>query len=238
MTNKILNKDVIVVADLSGLSMKDKTERIGVLAQAMIDNPEIVPTISPSGVVVSASVEDINAKILLHKSMTEVLSAFTFEINGDLKKISDTIIKGWVPQVDKACAGDIEKIYKLCFGVKNTKSKITTKTKGKVTNSYPIITSVDGKIHLVHRLHIINSATQSTAKPIDALQVCVYGQIGGVEPTDVNKMLNWGIVERGNFEYTFDPADADKAVYYMAGYISNKTKKVVVASPVFKAFIS
>ena len=39
MTNKILNKDVIVVAELSGLSMKDKTERIGVLSQAMIYSP-------------------------------------------------------------------------------------------------------------------------------------------------------------------------------------------------------
>ncbi len=238
MTEKVFNKDVIVVADLSGLSMKDKTERIGVMAQAMIDNPEIVLNISPSGEVVSTNVEEVNAKILLHRSMEEALSAFTFEIKGDVKKLENGIVKVWMPQVEKACGGDIEKIYKLCFGVKNTKSKITTKTKGKVTNSYPIITSVDGKIHLVHRLHIINSATQSVAKPIDALQVCVYGQIGGVEPTDVNKMFNWGIVERGNFAYTFDPADIDKAVYYMAGYISSKTKKVVVASPVFKAFIS
>lgn len=238
MTDKILNKDVIVVADLSGLSMKDKTERIGVMAQAMIDNPEIVPTISPSGEIVSTGVETLNAKIHKHKSMTETLTAFTVEINGDLKKLSNTIIKGWVSQVEEACAGDIEKIYKLCFGVKNTKSKITTNTKGKVTNSYPIITGIDAKIHLVHILHIINSATQSVAKPIDALQICVYGQIDGVEPTDVNKMLNWGIVERGNFKYTFDPADIDKAVYYMAGYISKKTKKIEVASPVFKAFIS
>ena len=85
MTDKILNKDVIVVADLSGLSIKDKTERIGVMAQAMIDNPEIVPTISPSGEIVSTGVETLNAKIHKHKSMTETLTAFTVEINGDLK---------------------------------------------------------------------------------------------------------------------------------------------------------
>ena len=238
MSKKKLIKDVIVIADLSGLSIKDKTERIGVLADAMIENPEIISTITPTGAELKIQLGLVNVKILKHKSMGEALLAFTGEIQGDLKKISDVVVKGWVPQVEVGCAGNIELINRLCFKVKNTSSKITAATKGKVTNSYPIITGIDAKIHLVHILHIINSATQSVAKPIDALQVCVYGQIDGVEPTDVNKMLNWGIVERGNLKYTFDPADIGKAVYYMAGYISNKTKKVVVASPVFKAYIS
>ena len=39
MTNKILNKDVIVVAELLRLAIKDKTERIGITAQAMIYSP-------------------------------------------------------------------------------------------------------------------------------------------------------------------------------------------------------
>ena len=111
MSKKKLIKDVIVVADISGLSMKDKTERIGVMAQAMIDNPEIVLNISPSGEVVSTNVEDVNAKILLHKSMSEALAAFTFEIKGDIKKLENGIVKVWMPQVEKACGGDIEKIY-------------------------------------------------------------------------------------------------------------------------------
>ena len=39
MTNKILNKDVIVVAELLRLAMKDKTEIIKLTAQAMIYSP-------------------------------------------------------------------------------------------------------------------------------------------------------------------------------------------------------
>ena len=64
------------------------------------------------------------------------------------------------------------------------------------------------------------------------------GQIGGLEPIDVNKMFNFGITERGNFEYTFNPEDLGKAVYYIAGYVNKQTKKVVAVSPVVKAFIS
>ena len=119
MSKKKLIKDVIVIADLSGLSIKDKTERIGVLADAMIENPEIISTITPTGAELKIQLGLVNVKILKHKSMGEALLAFTGEIQGDLKKISDVVVKGWVPQVEVGCAGNIELINRLCFKVKN-----------------------------------------------------------------------------------------------------------------------
>ena len=232
-----LEKDVIVVADLSGIPAKQKVEKIGVYANLMTDNPTIVANISPTAAVLQTKVDLINAKFVKHKTMEEALMAFTKEINKDVKEASDVVVKEWVGQVSKACAGNILLIEKLGFGVKNTKVKLTTATRGRVTNSNPIISEVDSSVPNRHKIFVINSKTGKAGKPADALQTSVYGQIGGVTPNDVNKMITFGIIDRGVYIHDFDPADKGKVVFYIIAYISKKTKKAVAFSPVFMAYI-
>ncbi len=232
-----LNKDVIVTADLSGLSIKDKLAKIGVYGKLMTDKPTIVTGIIPTGAAVTTKVGLVEAKMLKHKALEEDLVALTLEINNDIKELSDIIVKEWVPQVQKACAGDIILINELGFGVKNTKVLLTSATKGRVTNSNPIISDVDTTNHLKHGISVINSKTRRIAKPLDALQTNIYGQIGGVIPTDVSKMVTFGIIVRGSYIHEFADEDFGKPVYYIAAYISKKTRKPVAVSPVFSAFV-
>jgi len=237
MADQNFNKDVIVVADLSGLSNKDKVEKIGVYGTLMTDNPLIVPNISPTGAILTTKVGLIEEMMLKHKTIEEVLIALTKEIKKQIKEASDIVVKEWVPQVQKACNGNIVDITTLGFGVKNSKVLITPATRGRITNSNPIISNIDTSTHLKHDIFVINSKTGKLAKPVDALQTNVYGQIGGVAPNDVNKMVTFGIIDRGNYLHEFDPADLGKPVYYMAAYLSKKTRKPVAVSPLFSAFI-
>ena len=237
MADQNFNRDVIVVADLSGLSNKDKVEKIGVYGTLMTDNPLIVPNISPTGAILTTKVGLIEEMMLKHKTIEEILIALTKEIKKQIKEASDIVVKEWVPQVHKACNGNIVDITTLGFGVKNSKVLITPATRGRITNSNPIISNIDTSVHLKHDIFVINSKTVKLAKLVDALQTNVYGQIGGVVPNDVNKMVTFGIIDRGNYLHEFDPADLGKPVYYMAAYLSKKTRKPVAVSPLFSAFI-
>ena len=86
MADQNFNKDVIVVADLSGLSNKDKVEKIGVYGTLMTDNPLIVPNISPTGAILTTKVGLIEEMMLKHKTIEEVLIALTKEIKNQIKE--------------------------------------------------------------------------------------------------------------------------------------------------------
>jgi len=239
MTKKVINKQVTVTANLTGLTDADFSSKTGGYGQAVTENILLLPTITPAGTVVTTKVGLLNTMFLDRDDIIKLLKAKTAEIAAAKAELNNIVVVQWVPQIQEACGGDPEKIKLIGFGIKGIDDGKAAVVVGMASGSHPIINYVDTKVHLQHTVSIINSLTGGRAVAKGASRTEVYMQIGGtVPPNDISKMSHVGAAKKGFRKVNFDISNLGNTVYYIAVYIDKKTGDPLEMSPVYSAFIS
>jgi hypothetical protein len=236
-TRKLLEKKIIVVANIGGLAETKFKLKVGSIVTAVKNNPTYVPNIVPSPEEVELELKNLDDLFINRGILSNLQKTNTINIEKSIYRLENIINSRWVNQVQNAPGITIARIIRLGLGIKGHINGKTKDVVGKASNSNPIITSVESKHHLQHTIHIFNSANGKTAKPADAKSLEIYMQIGGEMPTDTSKMHREGSAINGKYKETFKAEDLYKLVYYAAVYISKETLKPMIFSPVFIAVI-
>lgn len=236
-TRKLLEKKVIVVANISDLAENKFKLKVGSIVTAVKNNPTYVPNIVPTPDDVELELKNLDDLIINRGILSNMQKTNTISIEKSIYKLENIINSRWVNQVQNAPGITIAKIVRLGLGIKGLINGKTKDVVGNASKSIPIITSVESKHHLQHTINILNSANGKTGKPADAKLMEVYMQIGGEMPTDISKMQRAGFATNGKYKQTFKAEDLYKLVYYAAVYISKQTLKPMTMSQVCIAVI-
>ena len=235
---KKLNKKLIVTSNLKGKNRLQFVKAVNIKIKAATDNNAIVPDLDPTPVQMQAKSDNLSGLLSLHKSLQAQMKSVIEQISQAKDDITNDINSGWVPYVQKKIAGDESKAKLLGYGVKGIDNGHSDEVVGKASNSCPFISRIDVNVHLQHTVFILNTESGKKKLPDDARQVDIYVQIGGEPPIGIKSMTYLGQAYRGKFINNFETADAGKTVYYIAVYISKKTRKPLEESRVVSAMIN
>ena len=238
MTKKKLDKKVIYTANLGGLTEGDELLKITAYGQAVKDNPTLTTDIDPAATVLLAMTTAINAKFVERTNLMKQLKSLTEGINSQIDDARNIVLDNWLPFVQENHSDNIENGKKLGFGVKGQDNGTAPETKGKATESHPVIIRIDMNVHLQHKLHFVNSETSKPKMPKDAMDIAIYSQIGGVMPNDTANMKYDGPSTDNKFVKKFSADDLGKTVFYIVVYIGRKSKQPQGMSPVYSAVIN
>jgi hypothetical protein len=239
-----LVKELILTANISELTEVEKLNKETAIANAHAANPTVVPGLTPTPSSVLTLINTQNGYYTQRETLREQLKQVTKLIHTGDENLNNIFVNQWRSQTQTAIGSDESKAKLLGWGIKNIDSGHTptdaTVSKEIVLASLPVIIKIDLNSHLLHILHIRNNITGKRKLPAGILRIEIYGQIGGTLPTDYSLMgRSLGQASRGKFTTTQYPlADVGKVVYYIAVYISKKTKQPIAQSPVASAIIN
>ena len=238
-SKKILNKEMEVIAGISGTPIGTQLKTAEGICDAIIANPTVA-TVTPTALSVKTKIAGI---LLLEIEKTDYMkkvNSITEQINAETREVRVTINSQWCSQVQATpgiTAADV-----LLIGMKikgEGAGGVEAKVVNKASESNPLISKIESNLHMKHKIHIINSAKGNKGIPPDASACIVYMQIGGTTlPTDIDKMTYVGKISNGSITRDFKPEDVGKIVYYIAVYIDLKTDEPMIYSPVASALIN
>jgi hypothetical protein len=235
MTQRKLEKKLILTAHLKGLSEAKFRGKTRSMAQAEIDEPTYVPGLTPPADEVMQLIDELDDTYTQRNVMRGALKAKTQHIKKLESKISDTIIDQWMPQAQTAIGRDEGKAKRLGFGIKGQDKYNTSDV--SVNNSYPIIINLLTS-SLRHTLEIVNSHNPKIVLPEDAERIDVYEWFGDDEPPyDLKKLSYLGVAKSGKLVNHFEPDQKDTHVWYVVVYVSKKTGKPCGHKDALKATI-
>jgi hypothetical protein len=214
-------KKLIVVPDLKDLNDQEFVTNVTAKIQLEIDNPLIVPGLSPTALIMQGKLAAMLAKMNERTILMTQLHEKSTEISLMKKEINDNMVDDWAKQIQTAVAGDLSKVQLLGFHARGDGHDSDTVS---VNNSHPLITGIDTNVHLQHTLNIINSVSGKARLPHDALQLAIYEIMSEAEPPDDLRLWrSLGIAKRGKYINHFASDEYGKTVWYMAVYISKAT---------------
>ncbi|HEX7415427.1 MAG TPA: hypothetical protein VF411_15395 [Bacteroidia bacterium] len=255
-SKKKLSKKFLLTADFRGLTKEEKLTKETNMTLAQIDNPTLVPGLTPTGLTVQAQIvvlTDPNTGLIhQHDVMAGQLYAMTEDIDKKITAIKDIIVSKWMPQTEAALTATpalaliAEKNAKLLlFGVKGVAGGAAQTSSvmemGKTAESKPVIARIDTNVKGQHTLHEHNSITGKIGHPKKTvLRIDVYGQTGGIPPANLTDLIKngggWlGTIKRGKFVnvYTVTTGTGgNKGLeeYYILVYIDAVTLKPAAQS--------
>ena len=214
----MLNYKLIVTALLDNLTEDDFRDRVKALIQAEVDNPTIIPGLSPTAAAETTKVVALDALYLKRDSLIQQQKTNTGQIYALVKEITDDITSKWVPQVQTAVAGDENLVKLLGFGIKGEDNQ-QSEPEVSVSNSKPDITFVDINHYLQIALTIRNNVTGKIGLPFDAKRLDIYMSFLYEQPLTLSKMQYVGSATRGKFTVHFPPEQLHQTVWFIAVYV-------------------
>ncbi|HEX7412482.1 MAG TPA: hypothetical protein VF411_00450 [Bacteroidia bacterium] len=251
-SKKVVNKKVVLTADFYGLTQEEKLKKETDMTLAQKNNPLLVPGLNPTAVVIQnriIALTDPNTGLVHELEMVRANEkTLVGQIADEVKAIESIIVSEWMSQTQSAIAGDVNKAATLKFGVKGVSGggaqTSSVMEMAKTATSAPVIVKIDTDVHDEHILHIHNNITNKRGHGKDILRVDMYAQNGGTLPINFAALIAnggqlLGTAERGVYINTIiaTTANSGTTVYYIAVYISKKTKKPVAYSVVASAKI-
>ena len=239
-----LVKELILTANIHGLTEVEKINKETAIANAHQANPTVVPGLTPTPASVLSLISTLTGYYNLRESLREQLKQVTKEIHTSDENLNNIFVNQWRPQTQTAIGSDESKAKLLGWGIKAQDTGHTpvaaATEKAIVLASLPVIVRIDLQTHLQHALHIHNNITGKRKLPAGILRIDIYGQTGGTMPIDYSLMGRaLGQASRGKFVTPLHPvADVGKIVYYIAVYIDKKTKQPIAQSLVVSAIIN
>jgi hypothetical protein len=239
-----LVKELILTANISGLTEVEKINKETAIANAHQANPLLVPGLNPTPASVITLINTQNGYLTQREALREQLKQLTAEIHAGDVNLNNIFVNQWRFQAQTAIGSDESKAKLLGWGIKNIDSGHTPTSvalgKEIVLASLPVIVKIELNSHLLHILHIHNNITGKRALPKGMLRTDIYAQIAGTMPADYSLMGRaLGQASRGKFVTPAYPlADVGKIVYYIAVYVDKKTKQPVAQSVVASAIIN
>ncbi len=237
-TKKKMIKKLIITTNLRNIGETNFIQKTTGIAQAVQNNPTVVPTLTPAATIVLTKIQKLSDLHIQRDNLRNAQKQNTEQIHQEESEIINIITGQWAPQVQQAIAGDESKAKLLGFGIRGLDSGHADNSIGKAAVSHPIINHIDTNVHLQQTLYTLNSVSRHNKLPKDAKQINIYMQIGGTEPTDIKQMQYAGIAKRGKFINNFKSTDVGKLVYYIAVYIDKKTFKPLEQGSVASAIVN
>ncbi|MEI8203720.1 MAG: hypothetical protein WCH34_11940 [Bacteroidota bacterium] len=235
---KKLKKKLILVLNFAGLTVKQKIEKMTAIKTAHADNPTIVPNLLPTTTTVEDLITEVYGLFAEHDVVAGQLTTITSKINQKTDALVDIYVSKWATETQIAIAGDETLAKKLNYDIKGDVAP-----SGKLEDTAPSIIEISNNKHGWHDLKIINIDSQKKRLPKGALRIDIYGQTGGTEPTDLASLIAngggyLGEATKGKFRHEFPSGNKGKTEFYIAVYISKKTKKPVSQSLVVGEIIT
>ncbi len=230
MTEKKLNKKLIVTTNFYGMTDGQFISKTSTMAKEAGDNPSYVPGLNPTPGDVLTVIDDLKTLLKKRADLKQQQKALTKNIRAKKDKITDIFTSKWTPQVQLAVGDDLGKLSKLGFGAKGLFDGHSEDAGAKAANTSPLIVAIDTNKSMIHTLRIVNSKSGRAKLPPDARRIDIYMSIGDTEPVDFHKLQYMGSAKRGKKTIHFEPEDIDKTVYYIAVYVDKKTDKPISQS--------
>ncbi|MEI6853822.1 MAG: hypothetical protein WCL06_13330 [Bacteroidota bacterium] len=235
MTQKKLEKKVILTANLKGLSEAKFQQKTRSMARAELDEPSFVPNLTPSASDVIQIIDDLETLYEVRGTLQREMKVNTTRIRKKEEEIRNIITDQWMPQAQTAIGRDIVKAKRLGFGIKGQDKH--GQSEASVNNSIPFIIRIESA-SLRHTLHIINNHHSGIILPEDADRIDVYEWVGDEEPPyDLKKLSYLGVAKSGKFVNHFEPEQREKHVWYIVVYVNKKTGKPCEHGDPMKAMI-
>jgi hypothetical protein len=213
------NKKVIVTANMWNLKDKDFMQEAKDKTKAQVNNPTFVPGINPAAIDVETKIS-ANDVILGKRDAAQALAqSLTADFNKGRRELNDIMVS-WAAQIQDAVGGDIAKIKALKFGVKNEEGEHTPEI--SITNSKPVISSIDLNLSMHHTVHFVNSLSETNMLPADVDCIEVYETSDESFVGNLLKMSHLGKAKRGKFVNHFTIDEEGKTVWYVAVYVPRK----------------
>ena len=233
-----MEKKVVVVADMGSLSDTDFATESDLKSQAMNDNPGIVPTISPTAAVVQSKAADMKKEMKDRDLLVSEAQQKTSNIEAMRKDLTNIFTSQWAFQIQDAVAGDEGKVEVLRFKVKGK-----TPAPPPEPDSMPLVSKIDINVAGQHTLYLINSITHKKALPSGILRIDIYGQSGGTLPANLAELIAngggyLGQAVGGKYVNVFTDQKTGTVEYYIAVYVSSKTKNPFSYSKTARAVIT
>ena len=231
-------KSFIVVPDVSKLTEEEFVVEIDLKSQAMEDNDTTVPGINPTPTVVKDKLQIVVGEMKDRELLRSDIKEKDENITTGIKEISDIMNNQWANQIQNALNITKGKVEALRFKVKGT-GEVIPLPEGCV----PLNDKIDLNIAGQHTLYFVDSIKHKRALPTGIARIDVYGQTGGTAPTNLIELIAngggyLGEADRGKYKNVLASGNKGKIEYYIAVYISKKTKKPFSYSIVFSAPIN
>ncbi len=224
MTKKKLKKEVLVTANQSDLTesefMTDSYDKIG----AATDHSSIV-TLDPLPAAVKTMLDGLAAKMSKKVALEQEHKSLTTEIHEGSDDVRKIFARQWAVQIETAIGDDYSQAQLFKFGIKNVDNGKTDNPLATAANSLPVITRILNDVEMQHTIFFLNSLTGNVAIPDGGDHIDVYEWTGeGMPPRDLKKLTYLGVAKYGKFVNIFAPDDKGKTIWYIAVYVSKKTK--------------
>ncbi len=230
-------ENIEVVAKVSELTESDFIKDVKKKSNAQTEYPDIVEELSPSAATVSGKIEDMETKISERDSLLLEAKTKTSEINAIRKEVTGYMTKKWAPQIQEAVTSKSQ-VSLLGFYVKGDNPSDPPSPEVA-----PLVTKIETNVPGRHTLHFVDSVLLKKALPPSILRIDVYGQTGGTQPADLPQLIAngggyLGEADKAKYVNTFaNSTNKGKTEFYIAVYISKKTKKPFSYSIVYSAVI-
>lgn len=221
MTEKKLNKKLVVVTNQKGLTESEKIQDSKEKVDAQIEFSTYVPGITPTPASVQSTLDGIDDNVLKRAHALEQAMGYTGLINADIEKVQNIFVDQWCKQIQSAPGIDVNKVKQLKFGIKGIYDGQSVPSV-TVENSYVQLDDYVVATHLKHQLNMANSTTKKTSAPEDADGIDVYMFFGENAPADYREMKYLGRAKNGKITVNFTDGDVGKTVWYFAIYIPKK----------------
>jgi len=229
-----LEKKLILTALLVGLKYSNFRKRIIAILKGQEDAP--IAGLTPTPASVQTDLDDLDDIVANGEALKLQQIANTEAYNAKTKKIRNEITDEWMPKVQTACAGDVEKAKGWGFGVKDVYNG-HSQSPVSVTNSYPLVTDIDYNNHLQQTIYLVNNTTEDVNIPDDAESLQAYETFDQANTTDVKKMMHLGRVKHGKITNHFHSEELGKEVWYVFVYVPKDENVSPILSTPVKATI-
>jgi len=220
-----MENTIIVVAAMGNLTDSEFVNEIDLKQQAMTENSTIVPNISPTAAEVKtkglAMLNDMKARDL----MVSEIKQKTSDIESQRKDLTNIMTSQWAYKIQEAVEGDEGKVELLRFKVKGKSPSMSPDPE-----CAPLISKIDINVAGQHTLNLIDSQANKRCLPKGILRIDIYGQTGGTAPANLSELITngggyLGQATKSKFVNTFTGQKTGTIEYYIAVYVSKKTKK-------------
>jgi hypothetical protein len=212
-------KKLILTTNFAGLTEDEFIEKVVNMIKAEIDNPALVPGLTPAPDDVQAKVDEIKTLKQENKQMKQKQKDNTGKIKDLKKDIKNDLTSKWANQAQNAPGMDKNKAALLGFGSKGLDDG-HSEPSVNINNSNPEIAIVDASRHLQLMLTIHNNVTGKIGLPKDAKGIDIYMFMGKDEPVDFRKSGTYvGRAKRGKRTIKFAEDQMGLIVWFYVIYV-------------------
>jgi hypothetical protein len=217
MSEPELERKLIVTTNQDGLNQADFMNDADAKIKAQVDNSTIVPGIDPTVSSTQAKAADLRTKFNLRTSLLAQVHQVTGQINDVERELKSDFVE-WATQIQKAVAGDVNKVKLLKFGIKGVYDG-QSESPISFTNSHLVIVNVFNSGHLIHTIEAVNNLSLTSKLPFDVDHIDLYETDNEANITDLKKMIYLGVMKRSKFINHFNASELNKDFWYVAVYV-------------------